>query len=566
MKLGDGLAGKVAQTGQPAIMGDLAEYPGALRAYVEKERVRSAVSVPLVGRTGVIGVMNLGAASPQYFDTAGIELLVSLGQQIAIGVEKARLYAETRRRNRELSVLYTISRATAESLDLEKTLNNAVEATLEALGIEVGSIYLMEPDGETLTLRVYRGVSDEVARNLRHVKLGEGMSGRAAVEKQPVVLDVQDYPSQRLAPYILREGIQSSVSMPLLSAGQAMCAMNLSARRPRTFPPEELDLLSAIGRQLGSAVRNAQLFEEAQRELAERKRAEEALRDAQERLVRQEKLAVLGQLAGGVGHELRNPLGAIKNAAYFLNMALDEPEPEVKETLEILEREVATSERILSSLLDFARPKPPTRRKVNVNDVVREALSRATVPENVAVVSQLDEALPIILADPDQLGQVFGNIILNAIQAMPQGGQLVVRTWQEEEAKGAEEPKGVEEPKGAEEPKGVEEPKGADVPSVPSGPSGPSGPSVRVSISDTGVGIPEKNLDKLFEPLFTTRARGIGLGLPLVKTLVEGHGGTIDVVSEVGKGSTFTVRLPLAGERGSQGAEEQRGRGAEGQR
>ena len=224
--------------------------------------------------------------------------------------------------------------------------------------------------------------------------------------------------------------------------------------------------------------------------------------EMQERLLRSEKLAVLGQLAGGVGHELRNPLTAIKNAAYFLKMAVEKPEPEVKETLEILEKEVATFERIISSLLGFARPKPPTQRKVDINAIAQEALSRTTVPENVEVTSQLDESLPTILADPDQLGQVFANLILNAIQAMPEGGKLAVKSellspeW------------------------------------------------MAVSFTDTGMGIREENLDKLFEPLFTTKARGIGLGLAITKILVEAHGGTIEVQSEVGKGSTLTVKLP----------------------
>jgi len=225
----------------------------------------------------------------------------------------------------------------------------------------------------------------------------------------------------------------------------------------------------------------------------------------QEQLVRHEKLVTLGQLAGGVGHELRNPLGAIKNAAYFLNMALEEPEPEVKEMLDVLEREVATSERIISSLLEFARPKPPTQRKVNVNDVLQEALSRITVPENIEVISQPDKSLPKILADPDQLAQVFANIILNGIQAMPKGGRLMVKS------------------------------------------EIPSAGWVAISVTDTGAGIPEENLGKLFEPLFTTKAKGIGLGLAFTSTLVEGNGGTIEVQSEVGKGSTFTVKLPIGG-------------------
>lgn len=245
----------------------------------------------------------------------------------------------------------------------------------------------------------------------------------------------------------------------------------------------------------------------------ERKRLEEMieertkeLQNAEEKLVNKRKLSILGQLAGGVAHELRNPLGAIKNAAYFLNAALEEPEPEVKETLEILEKEVVRSEHIIRSLLGFASPKPPIRHKVNINAVIQTALSRTVLPENVEVVSQLDETLPNILADPDQLDQVLGNIILNAIQAMPEGGHLVVKS------------------------------------------EVPNPGWVAVSIADTGAGIPEENLTEIFEPIFSTKARGIGLGLSLVKTLVEGHRGSIEVESEVGKGSTFTVRLPVNSE------------------
>jgi signal transduction histidine kinase len=240
---------------------------------------------------------------------------------------------------------------------------------------------------------------------------------------------------------------------------------------------------------------------EAEQEIRQRNKE---LRDAQEQLIRKEKLAVLGQLAGGVGHELRNPLAAIKNTAYFLDMVLEEPDPKVKEMLEILEKKVDTCERIISSLLDFARVKSPTRRKVDIKEMVQETLSRIAVPESVEVVSQLNGTLPAILADPAQLGQVFGNIILNATQAMPDGGQLIVESQV------------------------------------------PNPEWVAVSFTDTGVGIPEENLGRLFEPLFTTKAKGIGLGLAVTKTLVEGHGGSIEVESKVGKGSTFTVRLPIS--------------------
>jgi two-component system sensor kinase FixL len=260
----------------------------------------------------------------------------------------------------------------------------------------------------------------------------------------------------------------------------------------------------------------------------------EGFRDDLERLVRQEKLAVLRQLADGLGHELRNQLGNIKNGAYFLNTAFEEPEPEVKEALKIVDKGLATSERIIDSLLVFARPKHPVRRKVNINDTLRKAISRATMHENIEVVSQLDEAAPLILADHDQLTQVFENIILNAIQAMSplssphgwggkKGWQLVVKTSASHRPEARLE--GSVEPSEASNPEWI-----------------------TVSFTDTGDGIPEENMGKIFEPFFTTRAKGIGLGLALTETLVEGHGGAIEVESELGKGSTFTVKLPIDGE------------------
>lgn len=263
-------------------------------------------------------------------------------------------------------------------------------------------------------------------------------------------------------------------------------------------------------------------FTKVTRDITERKRTEEELRryrehleelveertrelkQAQEELARKERLAVLGQLAGGLGHELRNPLGAIKNAAYFLNMAIEEPEPEVKETLGILDNEVATSERIISSLLGFARPKPATLRKVDINKLVQDVLPRVIVPDNVELATEL-EPLPITLADPDQLSQVFGNVISNGVQAMSEGGRLVIKSTAQEAG------------------------------------------WVEVSIVDTGSGMPPDVRERVFEPLFTTKAKGIGLGLAVSKTLVEGNRGTIDVQSEVGMGSTFTIRLPVGG-------------------
>jgi len=254
-------------------------------------------------------------------------------------------------------------------------------------------------------------------------------------------------------------------------------------------------------------------------DVTERKRMEE-------QLVRQERLATLGQLSGSIAHELRNPMGAIKNAAFFLEMAVDDPDPDVQEALAIVNHQIERCEGIIRALLDFVRSRPPERREIGLNDVVQRALADVAVPPEVNLVTRLDPTVPPLSADSTQLHQIFTNLLHNAVQAMPEGGCMTVATCQTSD-------------------------KGA-----------PSEGEVAIAISDTGVGIPEEDLERVFEPLVTTKVTGIGLGLAITRTLVRGHGGRVEVESEVGAGSTFTVWLPVgAGERRSERAGGQRGRG-----
>jgi PAS domain S-box-containing protein len=171
------------------------------------------------------------------------------------------LEAAVQIRTRQLSVLYAIDRVATQSLDLDEILNDALGRVLEVLEVEAGGIYLLEPDGERMTLRVHRGHSDEFVGNVRRIRLGEGVSGRAAAERQAVVLNASDYPTERLAAFIVREGIQNFASMPLLSGGKLVGVLNLATHRQRTFLPEEMELLTSIGQQLGGAVANAQLHQ-----------------------------------------------------------------------------------------------------------------------------------------------------------------------------------------------------------------------------------------------------------------------------------------------------------------
>jgi signal transduction histidine kinase len=232
------------------------------------------------------------------------------------------------------------------------------------------------------------------------------------------------------------------------------------------------------------------------------------LHAAQESLVRREKLAMLGQLAGSVGHELRNPLGVMTNAIYYLLMVLKEAPSNVKEYLGILRTQISLSEKIIGDLLDFARVKQPQVETVAVEKILREQLERVGDLNGVKLVEDIAPGLPPVRVDRIQIGQVVLNLVTNALQAMEgkngNGGTLKVQARR-----------------------------------------GSNG-YVRVEVSDTGVGMTPSQLDKIFEPLFTTKARGIGLGLAVSRSLMQANGGAISAVSEEGKGSTLSIDLPAA--------------------
>ena len=232
------------------------------------------------------------------------------------------------------------------------------------------------------------------------------------------------------------------------------------------------------------------------------------LLDAQEELVRKEKLAVLGQVAGSVGHELRNPLGVMNNAVYFLQTVLADADDSVKEYLEIIKGEIAVSDRIVGDLLDSVRTKPPQPEVVGVAALVEQILRKLSIPASIALELDIPGTLPPLRVDALQIHQVLRNLISNGIEAMPEGGTLIIRA--------AENPDGT----------------------------------VTVGVRDTGIGMTPEQLGHLFQPLYTTKARGIGLGLVVVRNLTQANGGTVNVESEAGKGTVFAITLPVADETG----------------
>jgi signal transduction histidine kinase len=239
----------------------------------------------------------------------------------------------------------------------------------------------------------------------------------------------------------------------------------------------------------------------------------EKLQETQEELVRKEKLAMLGQVAGSVGHELRNPLGVMSNAVYFLQTVLEGRDERVKEYLGIILAEINRSEHIVDELLAAVRIRPPDAATHGVAELVCLVLRQCVVPGAVTVTLEIPETIPPLRVDALQIQQVLKNLISNGVEAMPEGGTLVIRALENRQDG-----------------------------------------TVCLSMQDSGSGMPPEVLARLFQPLFTTKARGIGLGLVVVKNLTEANGGHIEVQSEPGLGTTFSIILPGDYQEGNQHA------------
>lgn len=300
------------------------------------------------------------------------------------------------------------------------------------------------------------------------------------------------------------------ITRPLASLTDAAEAIE-GGDYSRRIPSPRRDEIGRLARSFDAMARKV----EASRDRLEQRVAhrtaelETALADleaAQEELVRKERLAILGELAGGVGHELRNPLGVMTNAVYYLETVQKDRPPVVGEYLEILRNQIHISEKIVGDLLDFARTKPPERRDVSVAALVEEQLDRAPVPAD-AVDVRLDfpDDLPPVHVDADQVAQIALNLITNAFQAMEDdGGTLTLRGRISDEG-------------------------------------------VRLEVADEGPGIPPAQFESVFEPLFTTKPKGIGLGLSVSRSLAEANEGSLSVKNAGGgRGAVFVLDLPAS--------------------
>ncbi|MBE9503663.1 MAG: GAF domain-containing protein, partial [Proteobacteria bacterium] len=398
----------------------------------------------------------------------------------------------------------TIASAINQSMGLESTLHVALKEVIKVTGMKFGWIYLPSDNADYLEMIVHEGINEVFSNKIRRLKIGDGIAGNVVSNGVPIILeDLTEVPDLIIKESLLEESFRAFASIPLRSKEVILGVMNITSHSAHTFSKYEIELLNSIGDQIGSAVEKSRLYDQLKEHLVE-------IQNTQEQLIKTARLATLGEMATSVAHEVNNPLTGVLTHTCMLLDKLSDDQVNEKRKLTIIREETLRIRGIVRKLLDFSRQSDFEMEASNVLDVIRDVLDLVTHQvkmANISINEIHDEDLPRVYIDKAQIKQVILNLITNAMYAMPEGGELKIRVFASEGW-------------------------------------------LKIGVQDSGVGMEPETVDKVFDPFFTTKPeeQGTGLGLSISNGIIKKHGGSIDLKSLIGKGSTFTVKLPLKGE------------------
>jgi PAS domain S-box-containing protein len=523
---GDGLIGQVLAEGKPAWVANVAEDRRFVRATEARQAgIRSGFAFPVLVGIEVVAALEFFTTSPSAPDEGLLDVMAHVGTQLGRVVERARaaenLERQVWRRTAHLNTLLEFSQELlpARSLDavLQRALNHALALAPEA---QCGAIYLYDAASDTLALRASAAFEKLPNASLPTTvgAIGRAFTARrtqlASSREEYIALlpDLTAEMRQQIMERMhLKELPTGTLALPLVAHDQAIGALLLLRKTgDGPFVGEALATLEGLANLTAAAIleeRSARAaatlstrlasLEEQQRVLAER------LKSADAAILQAARLAAVGQLAAAIAHEINNPLYAARNCLYLLE---EEPAERAREAgyLTIAREQLARIAGVIQRMRDFYRPARGDLAPADVNGLIQDTLALAELNTRNAAINIIftpGAELESVLCNADQLRQVFLNLVLNAIEAMPEGGTLTVRTT--------------------------------------------AGPTVAlIEISDTGIGIPDDIRSHLFEPFFTNKPNGTGLGLSISAHIVTQHGGQLEVESAKGQGSTFRVVLP----------------------
>ncbi len=476
----------------------------------------SGIYVPLRLRGQRIGALSVESRQRNAFSPYDENLLVVLASHLASLADYTRVREEAEGRARNLGVIHEVVQQIVGLTDPREVAEATASLLARYFSYELTTVFIADESG-SLTIGGFGGSSQNVVRRaMKSVAypVRGGIAGYVFEGGRGVLVNdvLQD---ERYTPI---KGWQagSEMCVPIRDASKVLGVINVESSSRNAFTHNDYIALESLAGILAAVITSANQYQRLQETIYQLRETEmelnarmEAQRLAENRLVQAAKLAAVGEMAAGIAHELNNPLTSVTGFAELVINDLPADSP-LRADLDLVIREARRARDVVRRLLDFARQSESARANASLNKVVEDvvALTRHLIHTNgVELRLHLQEDLPWVSMDENQMKQVLLNLVHNALQAMPDGGQLEIRT--------------------------------AAAPKV-----GREG--VIVAVRDSGMGIPPEIQTRIFEPFFTTKANrgGTGLGLSVTYGIVSAHGGEIELISQPGAGSTFTVWLP----------------------
>ncbi len=530
-----GISGQVAKSGVPVRASEPTSEALALQigppaaAWIRELGICSVMSVPLRTTEGMMGVVTLWRTTPVPYTNDDIFVIESAATHAVLALKNARLIEETKRelavRTRMEQRLKVLSEASRELAAKTSDLRELLAVACERFGKMFGDacvIRLVDEADPTVFERngcIYHPdpAIIEYANEVffaTEQRAGEGISGKVLSSQKPNLVNattelLAQHATAGFRELIHRIKLTSILAVPLLSGGRPIGAMTMCGTRHYT--QEDVDFICELANHASLAIHNSRLIQEARRELAERRRTEESLRQTKEQFHQAQKMEAVGRLAGGIAHDFNNLLTVIVNASSVLLEDLTQPDSRMD--VEDIQTAAHRAADLTRQLLAFSRQQVLEPQIIDLNAIVekmRKIFGRV-VGEDIAIAVVCAPEVSKIKADPGHINQVIMNLVVNARDAMPHGGTLTVETSDVLLA-------------------GI--------------------PHVMLAIRDTGMGMDEATQSRIFEPFFTTKdkSKGTGLGLSTVFGIVEQSGGSMRVVSRPGEGATFLVYFPRCDE------------------
>jgi signal transduction histidine kinase len=455
------------------------------------------MGVPILFGQQVIGLVAFLTAQQEAFTTERLDKVYAHANRLAYSIENAIVFAEAGRYLQQMALLNELATTVALGMEINEVARRIMQRLRRVFNIDWASVFLLSPDGTVL--REYGGEGRRAVPLTLPVEttlVGTAVTSGLPVRDNNLVEGKHYQPAE--------SGLHSEMAVPLKYQGKVIGAIDLMSTEFNTFSNQDEQLLVLISSHLAGLLENMRLSNETQERAKKLQETVRQLEESQRALIQAEKMAIAGRLTASIAHEINNPLQAVQNCLHLANHRQMPPDQR-QNYLELAQSELERLMKTVQQMLDFYRPGAVDRKPTDLHTIIQKVLilmEKQILDRQVIVSLSLAEEFPYVLVVADQIQQVFLNLVLNSIEAMPAGGEIDIKTRK-------------------------------------------LGEEVEIIFQDNGPGVPTDRSKQIFEPFISTKEHGTGLGLAVSYGIIAAHGGSLELVDNNRPGACFRIQLPV---------------------